>query len=117
MSIFHCRVRRNGTIEGTMGTGGDDFKCSLLFSVPAMSSVVQPLTADDTTAGRFRSWQVLVPLWFATLLFGALPALRLYRRLRRPHPPGLCPACDYDLRATPGRCPECGTTASVSTTG
>jgi hypothetical protein len=117
MSIIRCRVRRNGTIEGTMGTGGDDFKCSLLFSVPAMSSVVQPLTADDTTAGRFRSWQVLVPLWFATLLFGALPALRLYRRVRRPHPPGLCLACDYDLRATPGRCPECGTIPPATPAG
>ncbi|MDB5296507.1 MAG: hypothetical protein JWO31_2490, partial [Phycisphaerales bacterium] len=32
----------------------------------------------------------------------------LRRRRRRRRKAGLCPACGYDLRASPGRCPECG---------
>jgi hypothetical protein len=50
-----------------------------------------------------------IPCWLALLagaLFPAIPAI--YPRLRRRPRPGFCPRCNYDLRATPERCPECG---------
>jgi hypothetical protein len=56
---------------------------------------------------------VALPHWSLVLSTALLPAFvggRRYRgarRLRR----GLCPACGYDRRATPDRCPECGAPA------
>lgn len=56
----------------------------------------------------------VVPLWLIALVLG-LPAMvvvgqRRARRRRSQH--GRCPTCGYDLRATPQRCPECGTIPS-----
>jgi hypothetical protein len=50
------------------------------------------------------------PLWFPTIVFALVPAGRLIPVIRKrvKTRTGHCPNCDYDLRATPDRCPECG---------
>jgi hypothetical protein len=51
-------------------------------------------------------WYVTLPLWMPVLASAASLSLLLFRRRR--HRLGLCVACGYDLRGSPGKCPECG---------
>ena len=60
-------------------------------------------------------WVVMVPYWLLILLTAVLPTiwLVLILRHRRRVRAGACLNCGYDLRATPDRCPECGTVPSA----
>ena len=60
------------------------------------------------------------PHWSVVLVTAILPAARMVSAVRRRSRRGgnLCPSCGYDLRATPDRCPECGSNAApVGTVG
>lgn len=59
--------------------------------------------------------QIVVPWWFLLAcvslspLRWVVPLVRRLRRVRNMRYQGCCRRCGYDLRATPTRCPECGT--------
>jgi hypothetical protein len=63
-------------------------------------------------------FNVLVSDWACCLGTAILPAIwlvsfRLNRRKQR-QVAGLCRRCGYDLRASKGRCPECGTVPALA---
>jgi hypothetical protein len=59
-------------------------------------------------------WIVGVPWWGFTIVTGIGPLWIFGKRIRSSlrASDGHCAVCGYDLRATPDRCPECGTSAS-----
>ena len=69
---------------------------------------------DRPLSGTYMA-RVIAPLWSVTDVAAFLPltwttlAVRTRRRERYAGEGHLCRKCGYDLRATPERCPECGT--------
>jgi hypothetical protein len=76
------------------------------FGVRRASDGFNGLTLGVTRVG--------MPAWALAVGFATAPLITVTRRRRRGwQRRGRCAACGYDLRATPDRCPECGTIAAA----
>jgi hypothetical protein len=74
---------------------------------PAMGFSTRVEKVAGTTYQHYVGW---LGDWLICLVTGILPVIHgiRWRRTKR-RPDGVCQTCGYDLRATPERCPECGT--------
>ena len=75
-------------------------------------------SSTDGVRDSCHVWAIL-PWWMLAAMTAVLPVLWLsdrgrWRRVNRRCMAGLCAVCGYDLRASPERCPECGTAAEVA---
>ena len=97
-------LSRSSLVYPPGGFGGSGFTGGSGFGPAAFP----PAIGTTSTLG------LVIPYWAIALLAAPLPIrglirLRRWRRTRRRTRAGHCIACGYDLRATPDRCPECGT--------
>ncbi|HEV2293615.1 MAG TPA: hypothetical protein VGR35_07155 [Tepidisphaeraceae bacterium] len=88
------------------------------FGVGARGKIMKFTGAPATPPFRMSHMAVSIPFWLIGLICVPLPLWLTATRRRaatrqRRRSAGQCEHCGYDLRATPGRCPECGAAACL----
>ena len=110
-----------GTYASRRSAAGVAWEAGRLRTVLNGSGTVRRFRMDGPLGGRIHSLSPPLPYWWVAVPYATVAAacavppaagtawlVRHLLRRRRRHRHGCCLACGYDLRATPGRCPECG---------
>jgi hypothetical protein len=103
----------------------DNFARNIVWNIGGISEtvgqIIPPWGQTTDPQGSLRAnteipyTEYKLPIVYLLIPLALIPALWLRRRRLENYRLSLghCPACGYDLRATPDRCPECGTARST----
>jgi hypothetical protein len=94
-----------------------DLRSAQDFRTWAAAPITVPsILLHDLLPANPRRDQSTTRLWLLYLLPGSALLVTFARSFRRHsrNLQGHCPTCGYDLRASPERCPECGTPAPIT---
>jgi hypothetical protein len=94
-----------------LNSPGSVFYTASSHPFPGVEREVMPFTSTT----RVRCWLVAMTstgVFLVGLLATLMQKYQKAARMRR----NLCPICGYDLRASPERCPECGTVTQAKAT-
>lgn len=125
--VYHVNGARDGTYVAWFSDLTTSVRTRFVHGVPSDCRGMFPETGGvlgfryvrhdygpGTPFGTFRA--CYIPHWATMGVSGVVAAggVMLIRVDRRRRGMGLCAKCGYDLRATPERCPECGTMSRSS---